>query len=403
MGCITSDCHENLQGAPDDQNRETFLLGTPNEFGNSAYVFDLCASFAWIAGSSMKRNAETVIEYCNMNAIRDGLKRSFANSDWTLISLGVFCILPAVWWDVVDESPPIPSSYLIEFGVSILVWIVALISYLRSTVNWQKALCLQLGLMLAPATNQVISYAFWSTIRPLVVASQFSPQAINTVFLVSGLAWIGLMFIPALLPLSVRGIEIKSVFGLVRNITFYLSENTFSRSTLLIWFFATFTGAVFTMILGTMHALWWAAPFPLGVLQSLVLRRLWNETGNWLLATTAGLVCGAFLSARFLLLDLYVSPGVLILELDPIFIWSTLGTALGLSQWFVLRHHAAHAYWWIVVNMIAGLVGSYLSTGGVIGLLVTSLLIGAATGIVLIQLSSDMDVPHTSEKEEDIG
>lgn len=338
-----------------------------------------------------------------MNAIRDGLKRSLANSDWTLISLGVFCILPAVWWDVVDKSSPIPSSYLIEFGVSILVWIVALISYLRSTVNWQRALCLQLGLMLAPATNQVISYAFWSTIRPLVVASQFSSQAINTVFLVSGLAWIGLMFIPALVPLLMGRIEIKSVFGLVRNIAFHLSENTFSRSTLLIWFFATFTGVALTMILGTLHALWWAAPFPLGVLQSLVLRRLWKETGNWLLATTAGLVCGAFLSARFLLLDLYVSPGILILELDPIFIWSTLGTMLGLSQWFVLRHHAAHAYRWIVVNMIAGLVGSYLSMAGVIGLLVTSVLLGTATGVVLIQSSLKMDDPHTSEKEKDIG
>jgi hypothetical protein len=351
----------------------------------------------------MKRKAKTEIEYCNMNAICDGLKRSLANSDWTLISLGAFCILPVVWWDVIDKSPPIPSYYLIEFGVSILVWIVAFTSYLLSTATWQKALCLQLGLMLAPCTSHMISFAFWSTIRPWVVASQFLYQVINTVFLVSGLAWIGLMFIPVLVPLLMSRIEIKNVFGLVGNIAFHLSENTFSRSTLSIWFFATFTGVAFTMILGRLHALWWAAPLPLGVLQSLVLRRLWNETGNWLLATAAGLVCGAFLSARFLLLDLYVSPGILIMELDPIFIWSTFGTVLGLSQWFVLRHHAAHAYWWIVVNMIAGLVGSYLSTGGVIGLLVTSILMGAATGIVLIQLSSNMDIPPTSENVKDIG
>jgi hypothetical protein len=338
-----------------------------------------------------------------MNAIRDGLKRSLANSDWTLISLGVFCILPVVWWDVVDKSLPIPSSYLIEFGVSILVWIVAFTSFLLSTATWQKALCLQLGLMLAPSTSHMISFAFWSTIRPWVVASQFSSQVINVTFLVSGLAWIGLMFVPVLVPLLVGRIEIKSVFRLVRNIAFHVSENIFSRSTLLIWLCATFTGVALTMILRTLPALWWAAPFPLGVLQSLVLRRLWNETGNWLLATTAGLVCGAFLSARFLLLDLYVGPGILIVELDPIFIWSTLGTVLGLSQWFVLRHHVAHAYWWIAVNMMAGLVGGYLSTGGVIGLLLTSVLLGAATGIVLIQLSSNMDVPLTSENKKDSG
>jgi hypothetical protein len=338
-----------------------------------------------------------------MNAIRDGLKRSLANPDWTLISLGVFCILPVVWWAVVDKSLPIPSSYLIEFGVSILVWIVAFTSFLLSTATWQKALCLQLGLMLAPSTSHMSSFAFWSTIRPWVVASQFSSQVINATFLVSGLAWIGLMFVPVLVPLLMGRIEIKSVFRLVRNIAFHVSENIFSRSTLLIWVCATFTGVALTMILRTLPALWWAAPFPLGVLQSLVLRRLWNETGNWLLATTAGLVCGAFLSARFLLLDLYVGPGILIVELDPIFIWSTLGTVLGLSQWFVLRHHAAHAYWWIAVNMMAGLVGGYLSTGGVIGLLLTSVLLGAATGIVLIQLSSNMDVPLTSENKKDSG
>ena len=154
--------------------------------------------------------------------------------------------------------------------------------------------------------------------------------------------------------------------------------------------FATFAGVALAIILGNQHSFWWADFLPLGVLQGLVLHRYWDKTGSWFVATAAGLICGGFLSTRFLLLDLYIGSTQSLAELDSIFIWSTLGTVLGLSQWLVLRRHVSGAYWWIVVNMITGLVGSYLSVDGVIGLLVTGIFLGIATGLVLVQFLSGM-------------
>jgi hypothetical protein len=104
-----------------------------------------------------------------------GLKQSLANPDWTLISLGLFCILRVIWWETIDKSLSLRSSYLIECSVSRLVWIVALTSYLLSTAGWQKALCLQLELMLPPFTNHVMG-----TIRLWMVASQCPSWIINT-------------------------------------------------------------------------------------------------------------------------------------------------------------------------------------------------------------------------------
>jgi hypothetical protein len=320
------------------------------------------------------------------------MKRLFVNPDWTLISLGMYFTLPVVWWVVIHRDLPVRSDVLAGFGISMVVWIVALIFHLLSPVSWQKALWLQLGLMLAPSTIWLISYIFWNHLRPWVVASQFSPRAVNSVYFALGLVWIGLMFAPALIPLLLGRAKVRNAFLVIRSVVLQMLDDTYSWSTLLAWVLATFAGVALAIILGNnQHAFWWATPLPLGILQGLVLRRYWDKTEDWFIATMAGLICGVFLASRFLLLDLYIGSMEFPAEVDPIFIWSTIGTVLGLSQWLVLRSHVSNAYWWIVVNMIVGLVGGYLSVGGVIGLFVMGILLGIVTGFVLVQFLSGMD------------
>jgi hypothetical protein len=340
-----------------------------------------------------------------MDTIRQGMKTRLVNPDWTLISLAIYLTLPFVWWNVIGEGFSIMSSYSIEYMISLLIWGAGLIGYLRSQATWQRALCLQLGMMLAPTTADVISRVFWSSGRWWLTDLPVPPWKIAFVFLSYGLPWFGLMFAPALLvPLkrmlipSLRSRPSQNINPLPwKSASFWL--------TLLSWTAATCAGWVVVILPGIPDFLRiLSVLFLMGLLQGLVLQRFWHDTLRWTLATAAGLLCGGYLSIRFLLLDLYLGMSPEAGQLDNLFYYSTLGVVIGLFQWFVLKRHVQNAYWWILVNMLAWTVGRLLFVSDSMGFVVISSVVGVATGTMLLWLSrySMGDVPDSSNADQGI-
>jgi hypothetical protein len=340
-----------------------------------------------------------------MDTIRQGMKTRLATPDWTLISLAIYFTLPFVWWNAIRPNSFHIQSQLVEFAISILVWGLGLLAYLRSQATWQRALCLQLGMILAPTTAEVISRIFWSNERWWVTALPIPPWKIAIVFLSYGLLWFGLMFAPALL-VPIRRMLIPAQTSHPRESVTPLPWKSASFSlTLLSWTVATCAGWVVTILPGIPDFLrGLSALFLMGLLQGLVLRRFWRDKLRWTLATAAGLALGAFLSARFLLIDLYLGSRVEAGELDNLFLYSTLGAVLGLFQWFVLKRHVQNAYWWILVNMLAWTVGRLLFVSDSMGFVVISSVVGVATGTMLLWLSrySMGDVPDSSNADQGI-
>lgn len=92
----------------------------------------------------------------------------------------------------------------------------------------------------------------------------------------------------------------------------------------------------------------------LGVTQWWVLRGVLRGVGWWVPATILGYVLAS--GARF----------VVPCELNPTVCGSgmlgTMGLAVGVCQWFVLRKHVQHAGWWIVITL-GGWLLAFVVTG----------------------------------------
>lgn len=323
-----------------------------------------------------------------MNIIHVGIRHRIFNPDWTLISLAIYFTLPLVWWNVIREDFSIISSYSIEYVISLLIWSMCLIAYMRSPSTWQRALCLQLGLMLAPTTADVISRVFWSNGRWWVTDLPIPPWKIAVVFLSYGLPWFGLISAPALLaPLTRKWIPAPDARSSKR-VSPMQWENKSFLIMLLAWTAATSAGLAVPTLQGMPEFLRIpAALLLMGLLQGLILRRFWRDMLKWTIATAIGLFCGAYLSARYVLADLYLGNGLETGELDNLFVYSTLGAVLGLFQWFVLKRRVENAQWWILVNMFSWTAGGLLLREGLLGFVVTGIVVGVATGTTLLMLN----------------
>lgn len=322
-----------------------------------------------------------------MNNIREGIRPRVSNPDWTLISLAVYFTLPCVWWNVIRPNNFQFQSQLIEFAISILVWGLGLLAYLHSQATWQRALCLQLGIMLAPTTAEIISRIFWSGTRWWVTAPPVVSWKLAVVHLSYGLPWLGLMFAPALL-VFIRRIFIRVPASHSKQHFISLpSKNISFWLTLLSWTAATSAGFAVVLLPGMPDFLRiLIAFFLMGSLQGLVLRRFWRDTLRWTLATAAGLFCGFYLSARFVLLDLYLGMSPEAGELDNLFVYSSLGAVFGLFQWFVLKRHVQNAYWWILANMLSWTAGGLMFRDVSMGFVVIGGIVGVVTGTFLLWL-----------------
>ncbi len=87
----------------------------------------------------------------------------------------------------------------------------------------------------------------------------------------------------------------------------------------------------------------------IGIGQGLVLRRRYNRTGWWVLASIIGFGVGKGLSDSLA----QSVPGVIGWALGGF----AIGLLVGLAQWLVLRADVPEARWWILANAVAWAVG----------------------------------------------
>ncbi len=112
----------------------------------------------------------------------------------------------------------------------------------------------------------------------------------------------------------------------------------------------------------------------IGVAQWLVLRREVSNAGWWILASTVAW----FVGWEIIVAGLVVSPGADLIS--SLIVGAVVGLFLGAGQWFVLRRWTHYASLWIPANMSAWSVSF---TGIIGGAILTGVVVGAVTGLVL--------------------
>jgi ABC-type tungstate transport system substrate-binding protein len=123
-----------------------------------------------------------------------------------------------------------------------------------------------------------------------------------------------------------------------------------------------------------------------GALQYGLLRQYLPRMGWWVFATVAGWFLGVLLIALPGWLGWIDAP---LNNLDLIFL--LMGSAIGISQWLLLRRRLAQADWWIAANVAGwGLLGSITPDNslGQFGLFTLGLLPACTTAAALALLMS---------------
>ena len=167
--------------------------------------------------------------------------------------------------------------------------------------------------------------------------------------------------------------------------------------------------------------LWWVVASGLGFVgtplqplaQWLVLRRHISRAGWWVLATILGMAVGGAVGmatgvSRNVALAWAVGDGSEVVRTG-----ATLGAAVGVAQWLVLRQHFAQAGWWIpasiagwTVGAVAGLsfVGDCAEFGRCFaGWVANGALTGAVTGLMLLWMSRPISQPRQSEADTQLA
>jgi hypothetical protein len=85
-----------------------------------------------------------------------------------------------------------------------------------------------------------------------------------------------------------------------------------------------------------------------GILQYTLLRRYVPKMGGWVLATMAGCLLGFF--TMTILLRIFESAFLTLW--NGALAFATIGGAIGLSQWVLLRRRIPKAGWWILASML---------------------------------------------------
>ena len=112
----------------------------------------------------------------------------------------------------------------------------------------------------------------------------------------------------------------------------------------------------------------------IGAAQWLVLRREVSNSGWWVLASTVAWLVGWELVAA----GLVVPPGAGLIS--SLLAGAVLGTLMGAGQWMLIRRWTHSASLWIPANLSAWSVSF---TGILGGAIMTGVVVGAVTGLVL--------------------
>jgi hypothetical protein len=120
-----------------------------------------------------------------------------------------------------------------------------------------------------------------------------------------------------------------------------------------------------------------------GLAQWVALRKQIECSEWWVLASGIGWAAGR---------------GLVVAVFPPqstILIGGTLGAALGLAQWLILRRHVVQAWWWIVVSALSWAVG----LTGFLGASLVGTVAGAVTGLALEPMLRYSTPPPDEQKE----
>ena len=133
--------------------------------------------------------------------------------------------------------------------------------------------------------------------------------------------------------------------------------------------------------------LWPAYALLYGYLQSLILRKYFGQLGWWVLATG--------LSLPFTIFSLDIGRSITAaLGLDIYSVWLLIiqfvlfGGVIGVAQWFVLRRHVQHAFWWIPANIIGWGLGASINPLGPLLLILMPAIITSVTLYLLLRPAS---------------
>ena len=130
--------------------------------------------------------------------------------------------------------------------------------------------------------------------------------------------------------------------------------------------------------------------FPISLVQGIVLRRSLNISLMWMFTMPLGLLLWAFL--RVIVLDRFViadDESILVLTAGYV----TIGIAVGLPQWLILRRRFGHASIWVLGSAIGFsggfwlvLVTDLVHQSGIISYILVALVYTIVTGATLMLL-----------------
>lgn len=130
---------------------------------------------------------------------------------------------------------------------------------------------------------------------------------------------------------------------------------------------------------------WAISEFAVGLMvglgQWVVLRKRMERSEWWVLVSGIGWAAG-----RGLVMAVFPPQ-------NTVLIGGTLGIALGLAQWAVLRNHVVQAWWWIIVSALSWAVG----LTGFFGASLVGAVAGAVTGLALEPLLRYSSSPPDAE------
>lgn len=142
------------------------------------------------------------------------------------------------------------------------------------------------------------------------------------------------------------------------------NNTTFNWKLWLLWVAATTLG---WLIGSSFLPLELIAGLSMGVAQWLVLRPLFPQTAWWIPLSAGGWMLGWGISMAI------GASGIAFL------VAGLVGLSLGSFQWFILRKWVPLAGWWIVVNVLAWVIG----LSGFTDPRLAGLVVGIVTGIIL--------------------
>lgn len=102
-------------------------------------------------------------------------------------------------------------------------------------------------------------------------------------------------------------------------------------------------GALYRYVFPVGIVAWIFACLFVGVAQWAVLRRYISGLNQWALATLVGGIIG-YAGFSAYIFAFFVAP-------------LACGLAVGVAQWFVLRHKLTGAFWWIIATVVGAIVG----------------------------------------------